>query len=620
MSQDTQIITTKDPYDTLTKIALEKKIDFNSLDFVLLGFETSYTLPNAEPKNLEEKELTFFDDEANFLQEGLKIEQSYKIRIFEKKPDVLHGRIKLIANKDDSMLIVDIHLNGLEPYQDLPIRLLENIYKQMIRAKFFLGIRIFDFKKNLIAFLNDFKNKGKTKAKICISKGVKPKSVAKESLIYDYKIKVANALSPTHKISHIGVKEGELVLTHIKGGEGQMGRNLRLESLEFKKPEEQPIELVCSENLEAKTIGENKSMVKTQYFAKKSGLVSQNGANFDIENDLTLNSVNFKEVGAILAGLDNNVSINIRNTNELEEAVGSGVIIECENLTINGTIGGNTKLNAKDIKVYGTSNAKSKIIAKSAYIAMHRGELECEEANIDNVENGKITATTAKIKKSVGGTIKAKNAEILTLMSNNTIYFSNVAYTEQFSGSNNKFVVKEHSLGESLETRLSVLLERKKVLPKLIAALKQSIAVSKSGVDMLSQKIEELKASKAKIPPNYEQIVQSYKEKQAELNALCEEEKQVHIEEQDIEAKLKLNEEELLNAKLINKSGTWTDMNQLKFVFSFPKTELIYSSSKDDKFRCIAAARNYDKDAVIELVKKNEFDEKDLECFTRSKA
>ncbi len=614
-------LTSKAPYDELLKVSAQKGIDVKKLDFKILSFSTLYSLNDGESKELSEKELSFFDDDKNFLEENLKITQSFKISIFEKQNNELKERVKLILNKDESALIADINLTNFKFYANLPLDLLQSIYKKMIKERLFIGLRSFNFKQSLIDFLNAFKKGQKNHAKILISRAIKPISPMNESLILDYELRAKQKFNHVQKISYIGIKQNELVLTHFKPAAGKMGKSLRLKPIEFRAPKDEKIEFSCSNNFESKETSANDSFIKTQYFAMKNGYVLKEANNsFDIQNELNLNLVNFKEVGAIICGLDTAVSINVRNTSELEEAVGSGVNIECENLTINGTVAGNTLLKAKNFKLYGTSNPKTKIIAQNAYISTHKGILECENADIDSLENGQLKAKIAVIKKALGGVIRANSVQILNLVGNNQINFNSICLIEQCSGSNNKFLIYAFKDDEDLQSKLEALELRQKELPKIITALEQSVSSSKTGVLMLIKKANELKAQNLSVPPNFSSVIQNYQRKNEELSQLYKEKSELEIAQKELEAKLQSDEEELFNAKLINKNGLWSDMNEIRFRLLFPKKELFYATKAEDKNRVFCIQKNYDKDGEIEIQKGNEFDEKDIQCFTPSRA
>ena len=206
-------------------------IGIEKLDFNLLGFITTYTLDDgANYKRLSEKELVLFDDENVFLNEKLKIQQSYKIQIYptkSKKSNFKPPKIKLIENKDITKLIAEIDFDEVVFYPNIAMEILQEIYKRMIKEGFFIGIRIFDFKKALITVVTRLKDRTlkHRKVKIEIASGVHPISPESEKLIICYKDKAPQDDEGIQKVSIIGINKGDLILRYIQPGTARKGRN-----------------------------------------------------------------------------------------------------------------------------------------------------------------------------------------------------------------------------------------------------------------------------------------------------------------------------------------------------------------------------------------------------------
>ena len=613
-----------DPYEELLNESKRLGVGVKGLDFTLLGFSTSYTVEYGDNyKTLSEKELVLFNDENIFLNEKLKIRQSYKIKIAKVSPkkDSISSRIKLLRNKDLTKLIAEIDFNGVTFYPNIAMEVLQEIYKKMIKEKFFLGVRVFNFKKELLDALNRFKNKTlrHNKARILLARGVHSISAETEKLTLSYKNKVHKMTNVLQKVSVIGISEGDLILRHTQPGISRKGRSLKLDFIEPHIPPENKIEFSCSENLEAKEVCHIKERAcYIEYYAKKNGFVTLTEGKYDIENELNLSSVTFKEFGAVLGGLDKNITVNVKSSSDLEDAVGSGVYIECETLVVNGLVGGNTTLKAKNLKVYGTTSSTSKMYAENAYVSTHRGFVEADFVDIDSLENGYIKAKNiAKVKKSLGGNIRASLVWINSLASNNTITFKQITVIEQCSGTNNKFVIQ--SVLEEDDNPISKLKEleqRQKQIPSLIENLEETISSSKSGVDKLMKKISQLQAQKLPIPANFLGMIKQYKDYNHQLSSLNKEESELKIQKEKLIKYLQELDQELFDSRLINKGETWADLNVIKFIFSH--TELTYSTKRDEKIKLFYARR--DENDKINIEQRNEFEDKDIEWLKESKA
>ncbi|ASQ30308.1 DUF342 domain protein [Campylobacter avium LMG 24591] len=608
------IVVTTNPYEELLKFSANTGKELSKLDFTILGFSTTYTL-EGESKQISEKELSIFDDDELFLNEKLELHQSYKIKITElnEASSKLSSSISLQTNKDISSLILCLDLSELNFNTSLAVEILQDVYKKMIKEGFFLSIRIFDFKNKLINILSKFKdNKLKQKkVKILIAKGVKTVSAEQEKLIFAYQDKARKAHG-VNKVSIIGIKEGELAFKHIKPGKSRKGRNLKLSFIEAREPKENKIDFSCSENFELKqkTNPLEQSQID-EYIAKKSGFISETAGKFDIETELNLSSVNFKDTGIIYAGLDTGVSLNIKNASQIDEAVGSGVYIECENVHITGNIAGNTNIKAKNLKIYGQTHSKSSIEAENAYISLHKGHLQSNIADIDVLENAYVKADTAKIKKTLGSTVEANKALIMSISSNNNIIFTQTVVIERCEGTNNKFLVSIQQKDKDYEKRLLEIKTRIEKIPNIIHSLQSDMSSSKIAVEKIIKQIDYLKSQGQKIPMNFLQIVRDYQSSSKEVQALVKEEADLKLEAKDIIAELAKLQESLFEAKLINKDGKWTDMNEIKFKFIYPNSTILYSTRANDNIKLLMLEKDLDDNAKPKIVHKNEFDEKD---------
>lgn len=618
-----QVILTSHPFDELLRISSEQNIDLKALDFQILGFHTYYTLDGQNYVKASESDLKLFEENEHFLNEKLKIEQKYKIKIHRKAPNsvILSEKIELISNKDLTKLIAKIDLNGLNFYENMPKDVLEIIYKKMIQEGFLLSLRTFDFKQKMLdSFMAYAKNETKKPFfLIQISKGIHRISAEDEKLVQVFRQKIQSQ-NPTQKIGIIGVKENELVLKHIKPGQSKQGRNLKLAFIKPREAKEQKIEVHCSDNfiIDEKTQEFNSSII-TEYKAKKKGFVIEDGTKFDIGNELSFSAISYKEVGAIYAGLDNAVSINVRNTSDIDDAISSGVYIECENLNIEGNIGGNTTLKAKNLTIKGNTQSTSKIYAQEAKIALHRGFLQSKNAELEDLENGVVEAEVVRINKSLGGTIKASQVFISNLTSSTDIDFQKCVVIDQCLGENNKFLVQ---LGKDNVhfLKLNEILEEQKAIPRQILILKKSIMSSKEGVQTLLSKLKILRAQGRKIPANYAQVIKSYQDACKKVHTLEAKNDELKIQEQKLIEQIKLDEQAFINALVINKSGNWQGMNEIKFIFSFPKTELSYLTKADENAKLFCVKHDFDDSGKLKIQALNDYDEKDIEWSQPSKA
>jgi len=611
-----KIITiTQNPYKELLKVSSRTHISVDDLDFNLLSFSTKYRFSQQEWQKISEKDLSFFDEDSNFLKEDLQVEQNYKIEIFaqqNKRPKAL----KLIVNKDLTEVIAELDFSLLNYHEKLAFELLQNIYKQMLKLNLFIGIRIFNFKQELIKILNEHKkNPLKNLVKIKVAQGVKPTKSQDENLILLYKEKTKNYTLDEKRSGIISVNENEVVLRHTKLKKGSQGRGLNLVMLEIVEPKKNDMKFSCST---AFKIVENEDFV--DYVALKKGFIVENAGSFDIANELDFNGVDFKNIGIIKAGIDSGVKINIRLISDMQDAVGSGVGIECEELNIAGNVSSNTHLNASKLKIEGTAQSKSKIYGKKASIKTLRGFVCADYVDIDLLENGRVKAKVVKIKKSLGGVIEAEQIYIENLMHNNSCTFYKNALIEKFEGKNNKFQAKVQITDKDYQKEILQLNEVLTHLSKKIHTLKQNIHTNTNNVSLIEKQIKQMQEIKAKIPEQYLKITKDFKQLKQELTKFQNEEKVLLEKRALLNKELKILQDVLLGATFINKSGVWSDMSEIKFTLLSPYKELFYSSDKNEKFKLLALKRQiYNNEETIILEKKLDYDEKDIQWLSQYK-
>ncbi|EIQ0154046.1 DUF342 domain-containing protein [Campylobacter coli] len=620
MALDEKIISyTENPSRELLSVASRTNIALNELDFHLLAFSTQYRLENTEWIKIAEKDLTLFEKDEVFLKEDLQIKQEYKIEIFHQtRQDKTANAIKLIANKNLTKIVAQINFNELKYHEKLAFELLQNIYKKMLKLKFLIGIRIFDFKKELIRICNEHKKNTLNKTlQINVAKGVEPIQSQDEALVLLYKEKAKDYTIDEKRSGIIAVDENEVVLRYNKFKQGKEGKDLNLHTLKVIDANQNKIKFNCS-SLAFKAVEYEDY---TEYLALKKGYVVEDQDKFDIANLLEFNNkVDFKNIGIIRAGLDKNVKINIKFISDMQDAVNSGVGIECEELNITGSVGSNTNLKATRMRVEGTTHTKSKIYAKEAYIKTHRGFAQADKLNIDLLEGGNIKAKEVRIKKSLGGVIEADRIYIEQLESNNSCVFYNNVVIERFEGENNKFHTKIEKMDKDYDQELLKIKNEISSLHHKISKLKQYILSNKNNVLDIEKKVLELKNQGQNIPSQYEKFLKNFSIQNANLNKLQNQEKELLEYRKKIHDELLALEEDLFKAKFINKSGKWSDMNEIRFSLLEPKEDIFYSSSTKESAKFIALKKIIQNNQeYIEIDKKLDYEEKDIEWLLPSK-
>ena len=81
-------------------------------------------------------------------------------------------------------------------------------------------------------------------------------------------------------------------------------------------------------------------------------------------------TINFKTTGSITAGLDSEVSMNVKELDTTKDAVGSGMTVEVTEIDIEGNTGPNSVVYAHKASVGGQTHKDSKIRADKLDINM----------------------------------------------------------------------------------------------------------------------------------------------------------------------------------------------------------------------------------------------------------
>ena len=191
------IVDTVDVADELKRVSTVNNVDLKLIDFHILNISTSYYTPqDEEPKWLEEKQLNAFDDDSFFLNPDLKIDQHFKVEIFDKRSKVDTGilpNLTLGANKNLTKIVVGIKQNlNIKYFHNLEERLIEEINKRKIRSSILVGIREAAMReeiRKLVAFVrvNNYIEKDIT---LVVMEGVEPLYQVNDNFIEHFKKKV----------------------------------------------------------------------------------------------------------------------------------------------------------------------------------------------------------------------------------------------------------------------------------------------------------------------------------------------------------------------------------------------------------------------------------------------
>ncbi|WP_462109633.1 flagellar assembly protein A [Campylobacter concisus] len=610
-------IQTSTPYISLKELSKQHSVPVEFIDFKILDILTYYkNKDNEEPVFVPEENLNFFDDNAFYLDETLEIEQVYDVEFFDVRLNAVPKlpKIEIGVNSTVTKVVAKVKATkDCEYEQHYEDKLFEYIAKQLMKAQILIGIRIGKLKDELKQIASVVHVKGELDKDyiLNITQGINPKKATDAKILYYYKDKL-NAIKEEDKVDYadrgfvFGVAQDEVIMEEKKSHEGQNGRDARGKLLAVEKPKEDTgKEINISENIER--VENDDSII---YIAKKSGYVVEKNGSFDIEERIEINEANFKTTGSIQAGTDTNVTLVVRETDTIKDAIGTGIIVEADEIEVKGNVGANAMVKANEVIIGGQTHQKAKIYAKNAKISIHIGKVEAENVEIDRLEGGNVVAKRVKINSVVGGSITAQNIQINTLGSNCTITASHLIDVRYLRGTDNKFIIDTSKMPESAEATQEQLnkIEYTKAelasLLKNIETKKNVINENKDSIYTIKAKVEELSKAKVIPPVTFMKKLKEYQGLVNEYNTLLK----IFKDKKELLATLKdeleIMQNGIFSAKVINR-GNWVELNEIRFVIVDPPQNVTYISKQNETAHAITLEKIGDGDEAEYKIKKS---------------
>ena len=610
-------IQTSTPYISLKELSKQYSVPVEFIDFKILDILTYYkNKDNEEPVFVPEENLDFFDDNAFYLDETLEIEQVYDVEFFDVRLNAVPKlpKIEIGVNSTVTKVVAKVKATkDCEYEQHYEDKLFEYIAKQLMKAQILIGIRIGKLKDELKQIASVVHVKGELDKDyiLNITQGINPKKATDAKILYYYKDKL-DAIKEEDKVDYadrgfvFGVAQDEVIMEEKKSHEGQNGRDARGKLLAAEKPKEDTDkEISISENIER--VENDDSII---YIAKKSGYVVEKNGSFDIEERIEINEANFKTTGSIQAGTDTNVTLVVRETDTIKDAIGTGIIVEADEIEVKGNVGANAMVKANEVIIGGQTHQKAKIYAKNAKISIHIGKVEAENVEIDRLEGGNVVAKRVKINSVVGGSITAQNIQINTLGSNCTITASHLIDVRYLRGTDNKFIIDTSKMPESAEATQEQLnkIEYTKAeltsLLKNIETKKNVINENKDSIYTIKAKVEELSKAKVIPPVTFMKKLKEYQGLVNEYNTLLK----IFKDKKELLATLKdeleIMQNGIFSAKVINR-GNWVELNEIRFVIVDPPQNVTYISKQNETAHAITLEKIGDGDEAEYKIKKS---------------
>ncbi|MBR8465856.1 DUF342 domain-containing protein [Campylobacter sp. faydin G-140] len=614
------------PYANIKELSQQYGVEREFIDFRIQNILTTYTnAKNTEPVFVRQSDLDIFYDNEFYLDPELKIEQSYHVEFYDTRLNKMPKlpKISIGINNSLTKVIATVHKSKECKYvPNYEQFMFEYIAKQLMKAQILIGIRMGDTKEELTKITTRLRLKDEIDDDytFMIVGAVAPVKPIDAKTIYHYKSKL-DGFSDSNRIDYasrgflLGVAANEIIIEQINPKEGRNGRDVRGKFIQVNEPSQNDApEIVISEN-----INRIEDEYGVKFIALKAGYVVENGGVYDIAERLEVDEVNFKTTGSIQAGTDTNVTLVVKETDFIKDAVGAGVVVEADEVQVRGIIGPNAVIRANKVVIGGQTHAKAKIYAKNADIAIHIGYVEADDVTIDRLEGGSVLAKSVKIKSVVGGSITAENIHIDTLGSNCTLTAAHLIDVRMLKGTSNRFIIdaskmKDRSCDiDNQITKIDELREEIKRIPKLIESKKIIIDENKNSIYTIKEKIEELKQAKVIPPVTFLKKLKEYQELVNEYNALLNEFKDKKRRLLDLRVELGVMQNGIFSAKVVNR-GAWLDLNEIKFVLVDPPQNITYLTKQNELAHVISLNKIEKRDGNFEyrVKKSNKFDDLDI--------
>ena len=562
----------------------------STLDFNLLEVQTF--ISKEGESNTEDEvgidELEGLNDKALLSDPKMHIRQMYEIEIVKEIKESPFSSLQLSigANPSMSRLFASIKPGSVVSYYDgIEEDLRKFINKRKLRANMLVGFWDGQLEKELSKFIAKIQI-AKTlnvdeKISFEVGKCLEPVATIDDKLILHYETEQSD--NKMAKVDHTkrgfiqGVQEGELLVEYIKPKKGEAGRSCRGDYIESAEPviSATPTFSV-SEKIDVVENDDN-----TEYRAKSSGyIVLENGA-YDIQVEMEVSEISFKTTGSIDAGVDTDVSINVKEADAFKDAIGAGMEVEVNEINVDGNVGNNAIIRARRANIQGQTHQSSYIEADEVEINIHKGRVKGKRVKVSRLEQGIIEAESVEVTQATGGKIIAKEVLIDTISSHVEIIASTKIEIKNFKGEENSFTmtpVLYEKDKESLSVKDEELIKQKRKIRSLeeeIGKKQKLLDDNKSSILDLKKRLAHYKSSGTKMPGSF---VVKFKEFQDLQKSLVAVKKELSQNEEMLDllaaGTMKL-QEDILKSKIIN-HDKYKGHNEIRFKVLEPEQELYY--------------------------------------------
>ena len=448
--------------DELKSVAAQNATSASQLYIEVESVNTFVKTAESDFVEVFGSDLDKYKDEKYLRESTVEFEQEYDIKILSKYRDYpFANMICEIEFEENNTLAYFVIKKGskLKYYNRLYDDFLKYITEQMLRSNIMLHLFDVDYKdgiKGLVDVIEKIKNiTFKEDKKILVSKGLNAiKSISSDISMLIEERNDIGAEDNDGKVDYsnrgflLSCVEGEQLFEFIKPQQGQNGRTCRGKLIEVEtiNLDSNPT-FTVEDGIEVQDSFEN-----IKYLSNKSGYLVKTGNKYDVSNSIDVDEISFKTTGTINSDLESEISINVIKNDPLEDAIEEGMHVKVQTLSVKGSIGPNTLIEARDVSIDGQTHHESSIKCVNAKIGQHRGNITGRDVEVTTLEGGEIIADKAMVRNAVRGTIKAKNIKIKSLGSHVTMEASESIEIDMPKGEENKFII-DTSINGAFDTK-----------------------------------------------------------------------------------------------------------------------------------------------------------------------
>ncbi|MDD2789191.1 MAG: FapA family protein [Sulfurimonas sp.] len=613
------VVRTQNVAKELLSVASSYDVKVDTLDFNIFEVQTYIRMydgsKESEWNEIANDALRALDDETQLLHPHFQIKQTYEIEIFTIDSDPYEKfKIAVGANATKCKIYLSIVAGSEISYSSrLEADLLGLINKKKIRAG--ILINIFDemlsdtiSKINAYVKLEENAKYDKNETYL-IAESYEPTLTTDDALLlyYDKTEKVDEKKKVDYSSRGFikSVTQDEVLIEYIKARAGKPGRNCRGEFMKPKEPETKYEPTFAVDE----TIKVIETELSIEYIATENGYISFEDNKYLIKTEVDVSQISFKTTGSIASGLHSDVSIVVKETDAIKDAIGMGMNVEVSEIDIDGNVGSNATVHALRAKIGGQTHKTATLRAEKLDINVHKGSAYGKQIHITRLEHGTVDGDTIEVTQALGGHIRGK--EVTIELCGSYVHATASKFIEiiKMQGSENVFIIDpllKKDLKEGLDSNQEQIKSFEidlRNLKKEILGYETFIKDGMASFNDIKKRLLHYKKNGVKMP---EAFVKKYKQFQKVQERLAATKFEYDAKEDQHELLLNRTssfQDNIFDARIINRSR-WVGYNELKFRLVDPPIEVTYNPEEGSMDKVFALVEVSEGEYEIKVVKE----------------